>query len=222
MRLGQAWSLLLGACIITIALYLSLQEGKGVFAFLLEVGAVLGMPMSVPMLMGLLIKRAPGWAAMMSIAITAVPSSMAALSGRAPWLAEWLPFLAEPWNFQTIVFINGTVSVSTFLVSLLFWKTTDAAYRDKVETFFRTMRTPINFAEEVGDAKDDQQLSIIGSFLMIIGGGILLLVFIDNPWTIKGRLGILMLGGLIFTIGFVFLQLARHSRRRSKPTEASE
>ncbi|MEX0330982.1 MAG: hypothetical protein AB3N64_06110 [Puniceicoccaceae bacterium] len=212
MRLGQAWTLFLGACIITIALYLSRQEGKGVFDFLLEVGAVLGMPMSVPMLLGLLIKRAPGWAAMLSIAVTAIPSSMAALSGRAPGLAEYLPFLTDSWKFQTIVFVNGTVSVSTFLVSLLFWKTTDAAYREKVDTFFRTMRTPINFAEEVGEAKDDQQLTIIGSFLMIIGGGILLLVLVDNPWSIKGRFGILLLGGLIFGIGFLFLRLSRKHR----------
>ncbi len=221
MRLGQVWTLLLGGCIILIALYLSQQEGKGVFDFLLEVGAILGMPMAVPMLMALLIKRVPSWAALFSIAATAVPSTCAALSGRAPWLAEWLPFLAESWNLQTIVFLNGTVSVSTFLLSLLFWKRTDAAYRDKVETFFKTMRTPINFEEEVGDANDAQQLTIIGSFLMIIGSGVLLLMLVDNPWAFQGRIGILLIGGGIFSLGGLFLFMGRftnnHKRTQSPP-----
>jgi Na+/proline symporter len=214
MRLGQAWTLMLGGTIILIAIYLSRQEGKGVFDFMLEVGAVLGMPMAVPMLLGLLIKKVPSWAALMSIAVTAIPSSMAALSGRAPWLAEWLPFLSDSWKFQYIVFINGSVSVTTFLICLLFWKTTSPAYREKVDTFFRIMNTPVNFEEEVGQANDAQQLTIIGSFLMVIGGGILLLMTIDNPWTLQGRLGILILGGFIFGLGFLFRWLGTRHRRQ--------
>jgi SSS family transporter len=221
MRLGQAWTLMLGAAIILIAIYLSRQEGKGVFDFMLEVGAVLGMPMAVPMLLALLIKKVPSWAALLSIGVTAIPSSMAALSGRTPWLAEWLPFLAESWIFQYIVFINGSVSVTTFLISLLFWKTTSPAYREKVDTFFRIMRTPVNFEEEVGLANDADQLTIIGSFLMVIGGGILLLMTIDNPWTLQGRLGILILGGFIFGLGFLFRWLgARHRRQLLKKLPA--
>ena len=218
MRLGQAWTLMLGITIILIAIYLSQQEGKGVFDFMLEVGAILGMPMSVPMLLGLLIKRVPSWTALASIAVTAIPSTFAALSGRVPWLAEFLPFLADSWKFQTIVFINGTVSLSTFLVCLLFWKTANSAYRQKVEAFFRTMNTPVNFAQEVGEAKDTQQLIIIGSFLMIIGSGILCLMLVENPWALKGRLGILVLGGGIFSIGFLFVRLGRRAVRLQKIT----
>jgi SSS family transporter len=222
MRLGQLWTLLLGGCIIVLAIFLSQQEGKGVFDFLLEVGAILGMPMAVPMLLALLIKRVPSWAALVSIGVTAIPSTCAALAGRAPWLAEWLPFLSESWQFQTIVFINGTVSVTTFLLSLLFWKTTDAAYREKVDIFFKTMRTPVNFAEEVGEDKDDQQLTIIGSFLMIIGAGILLLMLVENPWALQGRIGILLLGGGIFGIGSLFLYLGRRAKQVEHSQEASE
>lgn len=216
MRLGQAWTLMLGCSIILIALHLSRQEGKGVFDFMLEVGAVLGMPMAVPMLLALLIRKVPSWAALMSIGVTAVPSSMAVLSGRVPWLAEWLPFLAESWKFHSIVFINGSVSVTTFLISLLFWKGTDRQYREKVDTFFRVMRTPVDFEKEVGNANDAAQLTIIGSFLMVIGGGILLLLIIDNPWTLQGRLGILILGGFILGLGTAFRwQGARHPRTQS-------
>lgn len=216
MRMGQVWTLMLGLSIILIAIYLSEQEGKGVFDFMLEVGAILGMPMSVPMLLGLLIRRVPSWAALVSIAVTAIPSTCAALSGRVPWLAEVLPFLAEPWKFQTIVFINGTVSLSTFLLCLLFWKTTSSAYREKVQAFFRTMNTPVNFAEEVGEAKDTQQLLIIGSFLMVIGSGILLLMLIENPWGLNGRLGILMIAGTILGIGLLFLFLGRRAILKAK------
>jgi hypothetical protein len=218
MRLGQAWTLLLGFTIILIALYLSQQEGKGVFDFMLEAGAVLGMPMAVPMLLALLIKKVPSWAALLSIGVTAIPSSMAALSGRVPWLAEWLPFLAESWTFHSIVFINGAVSVTTFLISLFFWKTADTAYREKVDTFFRVMRTPVDFEKEVGNANDGVQLTIIGSFLIIIGGGILLLMLIDNPWTLQGRLGILILGGFICGLGTLFRWLGkRHLRKSESP-----
>ena len=85
--------------------------------------------------------------------------------------------------------------------------------REKVETFFRTMRTPIDFEAAVGAANDAQQLTIIGSFLVIIGSGVLLLLLVENPWALQGRWGILLLGGFIFSLGLLFLWLGRRSRR---------
>ncbi len=217
MRLGQAWTLLLGMSIIIIALYLSMQEGAGVFDFMLQVGAILGMPMAVPMLMGLLIRKVPGWAALFSIGVTAIPSSMAAMAGNVPWLADALPILAEPWKFQTIVFVNGAVSVSTFLLSTLFWAKTSATYKEQAASFFKTMHRPIDFKNEVGEANDELQMTIIGTFLMVIGGGILLLLMVDNPWTLDGRWGIILVGSFIGGAGFVMNRIGRRSVTSSTP-----
>lgn len=211
MRLGQAWTLLLGASIILVALYLSMQEGAGVFDFMLQVGAVLGMPMAVPMLLGLLIRKVPGWTAMLCITVTAIPSSMAAIAGKVPWLAGAIPVLAEPWKFQTIVFINGTVSVGTFLVSMLFWKSASPAYREKAAAFFKIMDTPIDFEKEVGESNDRLQLKIIGTFLMIVGGGIFFLLAVDNPWTLDGRLGIILVGSVIGGSGYLMKVIGRRT-----------
>jgi len=71
---GRAFSLLFGALIIALALYFSGQDGKGIFELMLAIGAMLGIPMSVPLLLCLFLKRVPAWAAIFSVLVALVPS----------------------------------------------------------------------------------------------------------------------------------------------------
>lgn len=74
MKFGRIYTGMFGLCIIGLALYFEAQEGKGVFTWMLGIGAMIGVPMSIPMLMGLFIKRVPSWSAIVTVCITMVPS----------------------------------------------------------------------------------------------------------------------------------------------------
>jgi len=47
----------MGVLIILMALYLSGQEDRGIFEIMIDVGTLLSMPISIPLLWGMFIRR---------------------------------------------------------------------------------------------------------------------------------------------------------------------
>ena len=214
LKLGQVFSAVFGICIVSIASYMAGIGGKGVFEHMLNVGALLALPMAVPTLMGLFIRNSPSWAAIATVCITLVPSAMSFFSG-SPFLADISPSLfGERWSFQQSVFVNISVGVVAYLLTMPFWKKESDAYRTQVQTFFTRMRTPVDFEKEVGQPNDLSQLKIIGSFAAAMGFLICLLVFIPNPFV--GRLGILFVGGFVLAVGGLFVWAGGRGARSAK------
>ena len=198
MRLGQVFSGIFGVCIVTIATYFAGTEGKGIFEHMLNVGALLALPMAVPTLMGLFVRRSPSWAAIVTVCVTLVPSIIAFLS-------------EDPWSFQEKVFTNLSVGVITYLCTLPFWKNEKTPYREQTTAFFDRMMTPVDFATEIGPGNDITQLKVIGRFAAVIGSLICLLVFLPNPFV--GRLGILFVGGFVAAVGLLLVKVGRNAER---------
>ena len=194
LRLGQFFSAIFGLVIVSIASYLAGTEGRGIFEHMLNVGALLALPMAVPTLMGLFVKRSPNWAAIFTVCITLIPSALAFFS-------------SEPWSFQEKVFTNSTVGTVAYLMTVPFWKFESPAYAAQARSFFERMKTPVDFEQEIGVPNDLSQLKIIGSFAAVIGFMICLLVFLPNPAI--GRLGILFVGGFVLIVGGSFVLAGR-------------
>jgi solute:Na+ symporter, SSS family len=198
MRLGQAFSAGFGLCIVSIATYFANTEGKGVFEHMLNVGALLALPMAVPTLMGLFIRSTPSWAAIVTVCVTLIPSALG-------FFSEAL--FGETWSFAQKVFTNISVGVIVYLLTIPFWKYESETYRKQTDGFFERMLTPVDFEKEVGVPNDLRQLKVIGSFAAVMGGLICMIVFVPNP--LIGRLGILFVGGFVLSVGCVFVWLGR-------------
>ena len=220
LRLSQVFSLMFGCMIIAFALYLaSLKEGKGIFEHMLNVGALLGAPMTIPMLMALFIKRVPYWSAIVAVLAALVPSAMAFFSGSIDNWPAWVPawctdLMAEKWTYQEKIFANSAVGVLAFLATMPFWRTARPAYRAQVDAFFTQMHKPVDFAHEVGRPNDPSQLKIIGAFAAVVGFFICGLMLLPNP--ISGRLSILFVGGTVMGVGLLLFWVGN----RAKPTAA--
>jgi len=210
MRLGQVFSAIFGLCIVSIATYFANTEGRGVFEHMLNVGALLALPMAVPTLMGLFIRTSPSWAAIVTVCVTLIPSAIGFFS---------LELFGETWSFQQKVFTNISVGAVVYLLTLPFWKNASESYREQAQGFFDRMLTPVDFEKEVGVPNDLRQLKIIGSFAAVIGGLICLLVFLPNPLT--GRLGILFVGGFVLAVGSAFVWLGRRSASDGSQIQAA-
>ena len=200
LRLGQMFSAGFGVCIVSIATYFANTDGQGVFEHMLNVGALLALPMAVPTVMALFIRTTPSWAAIVTVCVTFVPSALG-------FFSETL--FGETWSFQQKVFSNIAVGVVVYVLTMPFWKYASEGYRTQVNDFFGRMLTPVDFAKEVGVPNDLRQLKIIGRFAAIIGGLICLIVFVPNP--LMGRLGILFVGGFVFGVGCLFMWLGNRS-----------
>jgi Na+/proline symporter len=196
--MGKAVTLMFGLIIIYVALQMSrAQDGLGVFEIALNVSSMLVLPMTLPLLLCLFIKKVPRWAAIFSAATTIIPSAMATFS-------------ETPWNLQSKIFWVLVTGTSSFLLSRLFWSTVDDAYKTQVDQFFKNMYRPVNFATEVGKPNDSRQLLIMGKFTFLIGIFTTILLAVPNP--MNGRLCILGLAAGLYLIGFI---LVRAGKRRS-------
>lgn len=220
--MGQIVSLVLGVLIVGLALYFSGVDGKGVFEGMLNIGAVVALPMSIPMMLALFVRRAPRWSAMASIGVTSVPSAVGLFAG-SKWLVGlmWgatlvfdtptVGLLSEEWSYQRKVFVNISVGIAVFLASIPFWKNATDEYRAQVGEFFRRMHTPVDFEKEVGEANDGGQLSIIGLFSTVIGLFVLLLAVLPGN-DLAGRLAILFVGGTVSGVGGLLMFAGRRYR----------
>ncbi len=201
--LGRVFSLIFGAIIILMALYFAQIGGRGMFDVMLDIAAMLGVPLSVPMLMGLFIKRVPGWSAMFAAICALIPAFLA-----SEFLFGW------GWNFQTKVFMNLSVGIVAYLATMPFWKTTTQDYRDQVTEFFTRMHTPVDFEKEIGQASDLSQLTLIGAFVCAVASFILLLLFLPNAW--QGRLAIITVAGIVMGIGGLMIFIGRRGARKKR------
>ena len=211
MRLGQAFSAVFGVFIVSIATYFANTEGRGVFEHMLNIGALLALPMAVPALLGLFIRTSPSWAAIVTVCVTLIPSAIGFFSAE---------LFGETWSFQQKVFINFTVGVVAYLLTVPFWNRAPELYKRQAQDFFDRMLMPVDFEKEIGAPNDLRQLKIIGSFAAIIGGLICTLVLLPNP--LIGRLGILFVGGFVLVVGGVFIWLGQRSELETSQIEAAD
>jgi len=211
MRLGQVFSAVFGVCIVSIATYFANTEGRGVFEHMLNIGALLALPMAVPALMGLFIRTSPSWAAIVTVCVTLIPSAIGFFSAE---------LFGETWSFQQKVFTNLAVGIVVYLLTMPFWNRTPEVYKRQAQEFFDRMLTPVDFEKEIGIPNDLRQLKIIGSFAAVIGGVICMLVLLPNP--LIGRLGILFVGGFVLGVGGVFIWLGKRSELEAPRIEAAD
>ena len=211
MRLGQVFSAVFGVFIVSIATYFANTEGRGVFEHMLNIGALLALPMAVPTLLGLFIRTSPSWAAIVTVCVTLIPSAIGFFSAE---------LFGETWSFQQKVFINLTVGVVAYLLTVPFWNRAPELYKRQAQDFFDRMLMPVDFEKEIGAPNDLRQLKIIGSFAAIIGGLICTLVLLPNP--LIGRLGILFVGGFVLVVGGVFIWLGQRSELETSQIEAAD
>jgi solute:Na+ symporter, SSS family len=191
---GRIVTIAFGLAVIALALRLSMMKGKGVFEFVVAMGPLLVVPMSIPMLLCLFIRRVPPWAALASMAATLVPSTMA--------------FVAEtPWTLGEKTLWSLLSGTGVFLLSGLFWGQASSHYRQQVAEFFSTMHRPVDFAAEVGQANDSTQLEIMGRFSVAVGGFVLLLLLAPNP--ASGRWAIFSLAAFLIGVGLGMIWTAR-------------
>lgn len=62
------------------------------------------------------------------------------------------------WLFQDKLFWIIGSSMGGTLLCVLFYNTSSRAYRDKMDAFFKRIRTPVDFEKEVKEDRDRFQL----------------------------------------------------------------
>jgi Na+/proline symporter len=178
LRWGRIATLFCGVVIVLLAEYLSMQKEMGIFELMINFGAVVTIPITIPTVLCIFIHRAPGWSAIFSIICSAAVPVCAMTSG-------------DSWSFQERTLLTVVVGAVSFIATMPFWRMTSPAYRERVNRFFKKMHTPVDFEHEVGPGSDRRQLTLMGRFTLVVATFVTMLLFLPNAWS--GRLCILTL-----------------------------
>jgi hypothetical protein len=225
---GEIATLVFGIIIVGGAMQLVLAPGLSLFDAFLYLSAYLGMPIAIPLFLGMLVQRTPRWAAwgtaLFGVSLTLFFFNfLPTATGRA-----WFEPLVGEWSYRYAI-TNRFVMTNLICVPLtsLFFVATKWFYREpagsdydaQVEGFFQRMNTPVDFEREVGGDNTAAQARIIGIMACIYGGFVLLLTLIPNP--LSGRLGILACAATLLGVGSGLQGYARRLRAAAAPA-ASE
>ncbi len=196
--MSRICTLCLGALLLVLALYFASRRELGQFELVLTLGALLGIPIVVPLFLCIFIKKTPEWGAIFSICCGLSSSIFFFVTPK---------FFDCNWTIQTQIFTNMAVCAGAYLITIPFFRFSSDEYKKRVEEFFIRMKTPVDFEKEVGQANDLSQLKIIGSFAVFIGLFITLLLFTAKDLKAVLCIGfiaafMLIIGGLMIFAGY--------------------
>jgi SSS family transporter len=218
---GKGMTFLFGILVIASALWIGDRE-LGLFNTMQYFGGLIALPSSVPLIWGMLIKRAPRWAGWSTVIIGFATSYAVKKLLTPAWFEKFMGLAAgtltkregEDWVLLIGVLLNALVCSAWFLGACSFAKQRAPEEVADVEKFFTNMNTPVDFAKEEGVSNDAQQYRTLGLMSLVYGAFISLLVLIPN--TPLGRLGMFTCAGSMLTVGAL---LYWNSRRLNNPSK---
>lgn len=206
---GRLVTIGMGGIIILIAVYFSKLENFGLFDSFLIIGSIVGLPTIVPLIYALFVRQMPRWSFFFITLVGMIPSAWSVIDGQlfdTPWTVQQRVF----W-----VFLAGSLAAAFSIICFRRNWGVSEAYRVRIDSFYSRMHTPIDFVKEIGDNKDFSQLRIIGSFCVVSGAFISLLLLLPNGF--YGRLGILFVSSFTLFVGFFMRRVAKRLNRTGPP-----
>lgn len=214
---GKVTTGIFGALMILTGTFFSTLQSMPLFDLILIASAAVGIPVAVPLFLGMFIRRTPPWAGW-STALFGFAVSLALQAWMTPdrlgAFFEFSPVLSgREFGELRIAMTNGVLAFATilwFLGTIPFYKRSSEEYKREVKGFFRTMHAPIDMGTEhiASYDNDRRQYRVLG--LACVAYGSVLMLFSLGTDSASGVWGFLFCGGLITGVGLVFWGVSRH------------
>ena len=198
LRLCRGITAGLGALIIAASVTLAMQDKFVLFDAFILLASVIGTPLGMPLIVGLVLRRLPSWGYVAIFGGSLLPSLWSLLDERLTG-AVWTAQERGGW-----VLVGGVVAT---LLCLPFRKSAPAAQREREDAFFAQMQTPVDFEKEIGGSIDGRQAILTGRILMVLAALLLLFLFVPN--TPMARVAILGLVAFVATAGGLLWRAGR-------------
>jgi Na+/proline symporter len=215
---GIITSIIMGVSIICIALFLEVlaarNEGVGLFEIMLNFGAMVAVPVAVPIILCLFVRNVPDWAGW-SCALVGV---VVALLLRFVIGTEWVEGLLgtdltsreeADYMYSASVFLNVTLATAWFFGTKLFYRGHTPKRKEELDAFWKDIHTPVQ-NDEMSSELDAPQCKIIG-WMATIFASFMLVLMIVIPNSLAGRGAFLFCGLVLGTIGLALLRGARRA-----------
>ena len=199
---GKVFTVVLSVLIILIALFYSTLKGLMLFDLMISIGALLVLPVAVPLLLGLLIKRTPEWSGWSTTIVGLACSAAVKFHFHAEWFGqvfnmEMLSRDIRYWNITAAIVVNLTIPVLWFLGTMKFYREPVGERNIELETFWNNQSTPVEHTDE---ENDKEQYKLVGGLALAYGIFVFFMCLIPNP--LEGRLIFLICGSILMFLGY--------------------
>lgn len=196
-------TLFFGSMVILLALYFNQMQGFSLFQLMVSAMALVSMPVFIPQLLGIFVRRTPDWAGWGTLAFGVLISILSKYFITPEWWADALgiKFTSRETSDLNVVIPQIAHAVLTggfFFATMFFYKEPVGQRKTEIELFFNNVATPIeSFAG--ADAQDNYQRRQLGVLCAAFGGGITLMALIPA----LEPLPFVCVGGFILVVGFL-------------------
>jgi peptidoglycan/LPS O-acetylase OafA/YrhL len=156
------------------------------------------------------LRRLPSWSFLAIFAGCLAPSLVALYDSQVRH---------APWTIQDRTFWIFVFGAAASLACMAASRFSSPEQRERERRFFTQMKTPVDFAKEIGASRDYGQLVLLGRTVLVMAGLLALLLFVPNEPA--GRLAILFVAGMTAAVGVALLVGARLEARRDAARSAA-
>ena len=200
-----------GIIVILMALFFRSLQELSLFDLMMSVSAMIQVPLLIPLLVGLFIKKTPQWAPWATVVLGLLVSWSVQNIFTAQVFADWLGMneltSREATDMNLIITLAAQVFITAgfFCLTALFYREEKDRFKAERADFFRDLETPV-IADDAQDEYDREQRNKLGSMVIYMGTGILLMALIPNP--LWGRMIFVCCSLAITTIGLLLRRSA--------------
>ncbi len=212
LRLSMLISFVSGILVIAMALFFRSLKELSLFDLMMSLSAMIQVPLLIPLILGLFIKKTPRWAPWATVLLGLFLSWFMKEVFTPQVFAEWIgiaPFTTREVADMGLILTLGAhvfITAGFFCATSFFYN--EVTDKDKAEKdrFFKNLETPV-IADDRQDEFDRQQRNKLGTMVMCMSAGILLMALIPN--LIWGRMIFVVCAFAIGSIGFLLRRSAR-------------
>lgn len=229
LMVGKLVSVFIGVLIILTALFFSSLEDLPLFDIMLQFGSLVALPVTVPLILMLVVKRTPDWAGWSTVLVGLGLALLSRLVFNAQWVSETFALNfsereIQDWDAMQGIFIAITVLPAWFLMTKLFYREPSKTRAIEEAQYWENLDRPVLPTEHEVDV-DDRQGKILGGLAGGYGVFVLLLALIPNP--LGGRIAFVLCGGALIGFGYLLywsynktaIRARREARRNKRSAE---
>ncbi|MEH0690550.1 transporter [Vibrio cholerae] len=204
----------MGLVIIGIGLFINSLRHLNLFDIVLNVGALIGFPMLIPILLGMWIRNTPDWSGWATLVVGGFVSYIFGIALTAEDIQNWFglenALSNREWSdlkvtlslMAHVIFTGGF-----FLATMLVYKGRTPEREAEVDKLFVNWNTPVTANSEEQQNLDTKQRSMLGKLISVAGFGVLSMALIPNEFT--GRLLFILCGTIVLTVGVLLVNASR-------------
>ncbi|WP_309380424.1 sodium:solute symporter family transporter [Cerasicoccus frondis] len=225
MLAGKVTTITLGILIILIALGLNLLKSMSLFDIMLQFGTLVAMPLIIPAMLAVFVRRSPDWAAWSAIILGLVNSLAVKMLMTQPRLEQFIGGDLTGREMSDIILIVGVLSnlavgIGWFFFATAIDKRLSTKREQEIQSFFEDVDQPVLEGDrDAGQDDPSLQVKLISRVALAYGGFMLVMALIPNPWT--GRLAFIFCGGSLIIIAQLLKRGAKSFTLQHKASTAT-